>query len=105
MALGLGIVVVCLGHVFDGIGRADDFGGAFLAFGGPEGQAGEEAAVGVFQLDEGVGDVAAVARGGEVVNSCERVEWGIVIGTYVVNGVRARTIDSVMWVVVIVIPE
>ena len=60
--------------------------------------------MGVFQLDEGVGDVAAVGRGGKV-ELAVTSGMGIVIGTYVVYGVRARTIDSVVWDVVIVITE
>lgn len=47
------------GYVFDGISRADDLGRAVLALGRPHGQAGQEAAIPVFQFTKRVGNVAS----------------------------------------------
>ena len=44
----------------------DDLHGGPLTFGGPERQAGEKATVGVFELQEGVGDIAAADRKGQL---------------------------------------
>lgn len=46
-------------RVLDRVGRADNLGVAVLALGGPHGEAGEEAAVAVFELAQGVADIAA----------------------------------------------
>ena len=51
--------LLIVAHVFDRIRRADDLGGPGLARGRPHGQAGEEAAVGDFELLQGIGDIAS----------------------------------------------
>lgn len=49
-------------HVLDRVGRAHDLGGSVLALGRPHDQAGEEAAVAVLELAEGVRDVAPIGQ-------------------------------------------
>lgn len=63
VALRLRFVFIVLSNVLDGVRWSDDFGGTFLAMGGPHGEAGEEAAVRDFELCEGVGNVAAGRHG------------------------------------------
>ena len=54
--LRAGIVQGC---IFHGVGRPDDFGIAFLAFGRPHAKTGEISAIGKSKLTESIRDIAA----------------------------------------------
>lgn len=60
VSLRLGLVLVVLAHILDGVGRAYDLRWSVLPFGRPHCEACEKAAVGDFEFGESVRHIAAV---------------------------------------------